>query len=203
MWRDGQKRRVFVYRFVATGTIEEKVFQRQISKEGLQALVSAKSAGGGGGGGAKNLMSAEELRELFTYHEHSLSHTHDVLCREQGSEAQDEAEEEEQRREEGEGEGEGEEQQAGAPGEREAAGRPSVFKEQQGSPSTEEELAAWGHHSDPATVPDAVLQVRCAPSRATMHTRRRCARRALIHAACRACASRGGGRARRGPRART
>jgi len=25
VWRDGQKRRVFVYRFLATGTIEEKV----------------------------------------------------------------------------------------------------------------------------------------------------------------------------------
>ena len=25
MWRDGQKKRVFVYRFLATGTIEEKV----------------------------------------------------------------------------------------------------------------------------------------------------------------------------------
>ena len=25
MWRDGQKKRVFVYRFLASGTIEEKV----------------------------------------------------------------------------------------------------------------------------------------------------------------------------------
>ncbi|KAL6760316.1 SNF2 family N-terminal domain-containing protein [Haematococcus lacustris] len=40
VWRDGQQKRVFVYRFLATGTIEEKVFQRQISKEGLQALVA-------------------------------------------------------------------------------------------------------------------------------------------------------------------
>lgn len=30
----------YVYRFLSTGTIEEKVFQRQISKEGLQSLVS-------------------------------------------------------------------------------------------------------------------------------------------------------------------
>ena len=36
VWRDGQKRRVFEYRFFGTGTIEEKVFQRQLSKEGLQ-----------------------------------------------------------------------------------------------------------------------------------------------------------------------
>jgi hypothetical protein len=39
VWRDGQRKRVFVYRFLTTGTIEEKVFQRQISKEGLQSVV--------------------------------------------------------------------------------------------------------------------------------------------------------------------
>lgn len=39
MWRDGQRKRVFVYRFLSTGSIEEKVFQRQMSKEGLKQLV--------------------------------------------------------------------------------------------------------------------------------------------------------------------
>jgi len=34
VWRDGQKKRVFVYRLLSAGTIEEKVFQRQVSKEG-------------------------------------------------------------------------------------------------------------------------------------------------------------------------
>jgi hypothetical protein len=29
VWRDGQKKECFVYRFQATGTIEEKIFQRQ------------------------------------------------------------------------------------------------------------------------------------------------------------------------------
>jgi hypothetical protein len=32
-WRDGQKKRCFTYRFLATGTVEEKIFQRQLSKE--------------------------------------------------------------------------------------------------------------------------------------------------------------------------
>ena len=41
VWRDGQRKRCFVYRFLATGSIEEKVFQRQLSKEGLQGLVRA------------------------------------------------------------------------------------------------------------------------------------------------------------------
>lgn len=71
MWRDGQKKKVYVYRrvagcwpsesvglrrccvithaapsrfpsgcrFLATGTLEEKVFQRQLSKKGLQTIV--------------------------------------------------------------------------------------------------------------------------------------------------------------------
>lgn len=32
-WRDGQKKRCFTYRFVTTGTVEEKIYQRQLSKE--------------------------------------------------------------------------------------------------------------------------------------------------------------------------
>lgn len=50
MWRDGQKRRVYVYRFLTTGTIEEKVFQRQLSKEGLQQARWGQDMAGGGGG---------------------------------------------------------------------------------------------------------------------------------------------------------
>jgi len=44
------------------------VFQRQISKEGLQGLVTAKGSGKGAGGAGKNMMSTEELRELFQLH---------------------------------------------------------------------------------------------------------------------------------------
>ncbi|KAL7002809.1 DNA-dependent ATPase protein rad54 [Sarracenia purpurea var. burkii] len=39
VWRDGQKKRVYIYRFLSTGTIEEKVYQRQMSKEGLQKVI--------------------------------------------------------------------------------------------------------------------------------------------------------------------
>ena len=41
-WRDGQKKRCFTYRFMATGTVEEKIFQRQLSKEGLQNVIEDK-----------------------------------------------------------------------------------------------------------------------------------------------------------------
>lgn len=45
---------------LAAGTLEEKVFQRQLSKEGLQQLV------GHAGKAAASMMSTEELRELFS-----------------------------------------------------------------------------------------------------------------------------------------
>lgn len=32
VWRDGQKRQVYIYRLLTTGTIEEKILQRQILK---------------------------------------------------------------------------------------------------------------------------------------------------------------------------
>jgi SNF2 family DNA or RNA helicase len=48
VWRDGQAKRVYVYRLLSAGTIEEKVFQRQISKEGALAQGSwgLQSSGG-------------------------------------------------------------------------------------------------------------------------------------------------------------
>ena len=82
VWRDGQRRRVYVYRFMTTGTIEEKVYQRQLSKEGLQAVVETKAAGGGGGGAA--VMSLEELRDLFSYDPDTLSTTYDHMVATKG-----------------------------------------------------------------------------------------------------------------------
>jgi hypothetical protein len=39
IWREGQKRRCFIYRFMSSGSIEEKIIQRQLSKEGLADIV--------------------------------------------------------------------------------------------------------------------------------------------------------------------
>lgn len=74
VWRDGQKKKVFIYRFLTTGTIEEKIFQRQLSKEGLQTIVvDSKSEA--------NSISSETLRDLFTFKgdKSSGSDTHDML----------------------------------------------------------------------------------------------------------------------------
>ncbi|GBG28207.1 DNA repair protein, putative [Hondaea fermentalgiana] len=70
VWRDGQKKRCYVYRFLATGTIEEKVFQRQLSKEGLQSVVAEEQS-------LESAISVTELKDLFTLREDTVSDTHD------------------------------------------------------------------------------------------------------------------------------
>ncbi len=39
VWRDGQKKMCFIYRFICTGSIEEKIFQRQAHKQSLSSCV--------------------------------------------------------------------------------------------------------------------------------------------------------------------
>ena len=51
-----------------------QVFQRQMSKEGLQAVVNGSDAAGGG-------WSSEMLRDLFTLRQDTASDTYDSRCR--------------------------------------------------------------------------------------------------------------------------
>ena len=64
IWRYGQKRSCNVYRLVTTGSIEEKIYQRQIMKSGLAG--GLEGAGLAAGGSAAHF-TLEELRDLFTY----------------------------------------------------------------------------------------------------------------------------------------
>jgi DNA repair and recombination RAD54-like protein len=76
VWRDGQKKDCFVYRFIATGTIEEKIFQRQSHKQSLSSCVvdSAEDV--------ERHFSLDSLRELFQYRPDTTSDTHDTIkCR--------------------------------------------------------------------------------------------------------------------------
>eukprot|EP00761_Pharyngomonas_kirbyi_P009637 gb/GECH01009654.1/.p1 GENE.gb/GECH01009654.1/~~gb/GECH01009654.1/.p1 ORF type:complete len:914 (+),score=151.79 gb/GECH01009654.1/:1-2742(+) len=69
IWRDGQKKDVYIYRFLSTGTIEEKIFQRQLVKIGLsKAVVDEKHS--------KIGFSKRDLKELFTYVEDTHSDTY-------------------------------------------------------------------------------------------------------------------------------
>ncbi|OWZ23172.1 DNA repair and recombination protein [Phytophthora megakarya] len=71
VWREGQKKMCFVYRFLATGTLEEKIFQRQLSKEGLQNIVDDKEE--------VNSLSSKDLKRLFVFQKETMSDTHDQL----------------------------------------------------------------------------------------------------------------------------
>ncbi|XP_005362454.1 DNA repair and recombination protein RAD54B [Microtus ochrogaster] len=74
VWRDGQKHPVHIYRLLTTGTIEEKIYQRQISKQGLSGAVVDLTRS------CEHIQfSVEELKDLFTLHEDSPCVTHDLL----------------------------------------------------------------------------------------------------------------------------
>ncbi|KUJ21111.1 uncharacterized protein LY89DRAFT_609528 [Mollisia scopiformis] len=70
--RHGQKRPVKIYRFLMAGGIDEKIYQRQVSKMGLADSVVD---------GKKNeaSFSAVELKDLFKLDTTSVCQTHDLL----------------------------------------------------------------------------------------------------------------------------
>ncbi|KAG2054690.1 hypothetical protein BDR06DRAFT_954962 [Suillus hirtellus] len=73
VWRDGQKKECFVYRFISTGTIEEKIFQRQASKQALSSAVVDEKED------AERHFSIESLRQLFLFNETTICDTHDTF----------------------------------------------------------------------------------------------------------------------------
>lgn len=73
VWRDGQKSQVKIYRLLTTGTIEEKIYQRQITKQGLSGTVADASAS------SKVEFSREDLKDLFTLHTKTSCLTHEML----------------------------------------------------------------------------------------------------------------------------
>eukprot|EP00727_Mastigamoeba_balamuthi_P014742 m51a1_g9894 putative dna repair and recombination protein rad54b (976) ;mRNA; f:50668-53875 len=74
VWRDGQAKPVWIYRLLTTGTIEEKVFQRQISKQSLSRNVVLDHFEGTRG------FSRDDLRAVFSLNESTLCDTHDLIA---------------------------------------------------------------------------------------------------------------------------
>ncbi|KAI5954250.1 RAD54 [Candida jiufengensis] len=72
VWRDGQKKDCFIYRFISTGTIEEKIFQRQSMKMSLSSCVVDEKED------VERLFSADNLRQLFQYQPNTECDTHDT-----------------------------------------------------------------------------------------------------------------------------
>ncbi|KAJ8763549.1 hypothetical protein K2173_002432 [Erythroxylum novogranatense] len=159
VWRDGQKKRVFIYRFLSTGTIEEKVYQRQMSKEGLQKVIQNEQKDNLVRQG--NFLSSEDLRDLFTFHENARSEIHEkmncarCLCNDEGLENIG-----------------GEEKSTdgsclyddqnvfdigGFAGLAGCLHKLKSSEKQIGTP-LEEDLGSWGHHFNSTSVPDAILE---------------------------------------------
>ncbi|KAJ3901407.1 SNF2 family N-terminal domain-containing protein [Lentinula edodes] len=75
--RDGQKRPVFIYRFLTAGTIDEKIYQRQIIKLGLSnALMGSDNSKAKS---KADSFTRKDLRDIFRVHPHTSSNTHDLL----------------------------------------------------------------------------------------------------------------------------
>ncbi|XP_076758634.1 DNA repair and recombination protein RAD54-like okr isoform X2 [Xylocopa sonorina] len=70
VWRDGQKKPCFVYRFLCTGTIEEKIFQRQAHKKALSSTVVDQEED------VARHFTLNDLRDLFKLEENTVSDTH-------------------------------------------------------------------------------------------------------------------------------
>ena len=86
VWRDGQKRKVHVYRLATAGSIEEKIFQRQVTKQGLGGGVLTESICEGAV--QKNHFTSEELKDLFSFDCDAICNTHDLIncdCQGDGS----------------------------------------------------------------------------------------------------------------------
>ncbi|GAB6025420.1 DNA repair and recombination protein rad54b, variant 2 [Chamberlinius hualienensis] len=73
VWRDGQKKHVHIYRLLTTGSLEEKIFQRQITKQNLTTVLAKSSH-------KKMQFSLDELRDLFTFNTQSECATHDLMA---------------------------------------------------------------------------------------------------------------------------
>ncbi|KAK2467800.1 hypothetical protein APHAL10511_000095 [Amanita phalloides] len=73
-YRDGQKRQVFIYRLLTTGTIDEKIYQRQITKLGLSGSLIGDVTSSKNDSFTKN-----DLRDIFRVHCDTNCNTHDLL----------------------------------------------------------------------------------------------------------------------------
>ncbi|PQQ10890.1 protein CHROMATIN REMODELING 25 [Prunus yedoensis var. nudiflora] len=160
VWRDGQKKRVYIYRFLSTGTIEEKVYQRQMSKEGLQKVIQQEQTDSSMAQG--NLLSTEDLRDLFTFHESVRSEVHEkmncIRCQNSNDAHRSIAEGDANQPTNESGQSGHEISDIGGFAEMAGCLHELKSSEKQVGTPLEEDLSNWGHHFFPTSVPDAILQ---------------------------------------------
>ena len=71
-WRIGQEREVTIYRLITSGTIEEKIYQRQMFKQLLTDKVLKQAT-------QKRLFSSKRIRDLFTMDDKNSTETETLL----------------------------------------------------------------------------------------------------------------------------
>ncbi|KAF3607253.1 hypothetical protein DY000_02049928 [Brassica cretica] len=132
VWRDGQKKRVYVYRFLSTGTIEEK----------------------------GNLLSTEDLRDLFSFHGDVRSEIHGKMscsrCQNDASGTENTEEGNENNLDDSACQTD-QEDIGGFANDAGCLHSLKISERQVGTP-LEEDLASWGHHFTSKSVPDTILQ---------------------------------------------
>eukprot|EP00960_Hanusia_phi_P041972 755246-Hanusia_phi.AAC.2 len=74
VWRFGQSKPVFVYRLLTTGTIEERIFQKQIRKGELESLIIDDA------GDANRHFDQGDLKDIFVFSESTTCDTYDLLA---------------------------------------------------------------------------------------------------------------------------
>lgn len=72
--RDGQTRPCFIYRILTTGTIDEKIFQRQLMKSKLSSKFLDNESQS-----TSDVFDYRDLKNLFEIEENTISNTHDLL----------------------------------------------------------------------------------------------------------------------------
>ena len=164
VWRDGQKKKCVLYRMLCAGSIEEKVFERQLSKEGLSGIATAEKI-------EEATMCKNELRDLFALHDDMPSHLHHKLMVEKNAamrgeiaEGSDDDDDDDDDVGGGgktggkKGKGGGADQSTSGGGAARADGMSAYYKEQEGWPKETGDMHLWGHHLGTEKVDDPVLR---------------------------------------------
>ncbi|CAN1133476.1 Protein CHROMATIN REMODELING 25 [Linum perenne] len=137
---------------------DKQVYQRQMSKEGLQKVIQNER--NDSNEKQVNLLSADDLRDLFTFHENVRSEIHENMnCARCLVHNDDEPKSIENEDTSGDDNKSSEDASdiGGFAGISGCVDKLKSSEKQVGTP-LEEDLSSWGHHLQPNSVPDSILQ---------------------------------------------